>query len=171
MRIGLIQVMQETCSFNPTPTTLADFASFGILEGAEMLERSDSAGPIGGYLDAVARSGTAIETVPIIRGTAQSGGRLTSEAFDFFDAKVRDGLAGAGELDGVVMLLHGAASADGLDDVEGALLDSAREVVGPDTAGRRDARPPRQRDGADDRTLGHPDGLPDATPRSVRDVA
>ena len=130
MRIGLIQVMQETCSFNPTPTTLADFASFGILEGAEMLERSDSAGPIGGYLEAVARSGSAIETVPIIRGTAQSGGRLTREAFEFFDAKVRDGLAGAGTLDGVVMLLHGAASADGLDDVEGALLDSAREVVG-----------------------------------------
>ena len=68
--------------------------------------------------------------MPIIRGTAQSGGRLTREAFEFFDAKVRDGLAGAGTLDGVVMLLHGAASADGLDDVEGALLDSAREVVG-----------------------------------------
>ena len=69
--------------------------------------------------------------MPIVRGTAQSGGRLTREAFEFFDAKVRDGLAGAGELDGVVMLLHGAASADGLDDVEGALLDSVREVVGP----------------------------------------
>ena len=100
MRIGLIQVMQETCSFNPTPTTLADFESFGILEGAEMLEHSDSVGPVGGYLEAVARSGSAIETVPIVRGTAQSGGRLTREAFEFFDAKVRNGLAGAGALDG-----------------------------------------------------------------------
>src|SRR4051812_1553659 len=61
MRIGLIQVMQETCSFNPTPTTLADFESFGILEGAEMLERSDRVGPVGGYLDVVARSATPIE--------------------------------------------------------------------------------------------------------------
>jgi microcystin degradation protein MlrC len=131
MRIGLIQVMQETCSFNPTPTTLADFESFGILEGAEMLGRSDLVGPVGGYLDVVARSATPIETVPVIRGTAQSGGRLTREAFEFFDAKVREGLAAAGELDGVVMLLHGAASAEGLDDVEGALLDSVRQVVGP----------------------------------------
>ena len=51
MRIALIQVMQETCSFNPTPTTLADFASFGILEGPELLARSDSVGPIGGYVE------------------------------------------------------------------------------------------------------------------------
>jgi microcystin degradation protein MlrC len=131
MRIALIQVMQETCSFNPTPTTLADFESFGIFEGAEMLERSDSVGPIGGYLEAVARSGKAVETVPVVRGTAQSGGRLTREAFEFFDSKVRAGLAGVGALDGVVMLLHGAASAAELDDVEGALLDSVREVVGP----------------------------------------
>ena len=131
MRIALIQVMQETCSFNPTPTTLADFASFGILEGPELLAHSDSVGPIGGYLEAVARSGLTVETVPIVRGTAQSGGRLTREAIDFFDAKVRGGLLAAGAVDGIVMLLHGAASADGLDDVEGALLDSVRAVVGP----------------------------------------
>lgn len=131
MRVGLIQVMQETCSFNPTPTTLADFESFGILDGEEMLRRSDSVGPIGGYLEGVARSGIVVDTVAIVRGTAQSGGRLTREAFDFFDTAVRRGLADAGPLDGIVMLLHGAASAEGRDDVEGALLGSVRDVVGP----------------------------------------
>jgi microcystin degradation protein MlrC len=132
MRIGLIQVMQETCSFNPTPTTLGDFASFGILRGADVLERSDTAGPIAGYLEGVRMSGCAVDTVAIVRGTAQSGGRLTREAFDHFDTVIRDGLADAGDLDGVVMLLHGAASADGIDDVEGALLATARSVIGPD---------------------------------------
>ncbi|MEY2580795.1 MAG: hypothetical protein QOE09_644 [Ilumatobacteraceae bacterium] len=131
MRIGLIQVMQETCSFNPTPTTLTHFESFGIHEGRDVLERSDSVGPIGGYLAGVALSGVAVDTVPIVRGTAQSGGRLTREAFDFFERTIRDGLAGAGELDGIVMLLHGAASAEGLDDVEGALLAIVLDVVGP----------------------------------------
>ena len=66
MQVGLIQVMQETCSFNPTPTTLADFESFGIYEGKEMLERSDTNGPIAGYLDGVARSGVDVNTVAII---------------------------------------------------------------------------------------------------------
>ncbi len=131
MRIGLIQITQETSSFNPTLTTLADFESFGIYEGDEILERLRSAGPVGGYLDAIGRCGVEVETVPIIRGNTRSGGRLSSEAFEFFDAKVRDGLRGAGELDGLVMLLHGAASAEGIDDVEGALLRTARGVVGP----------------------------------------
>lgn len=132
MRIGLIQVMQETCSFNPTPTTLDDFASFGIHSGTDVLERSDTAGPIAGYLEGVRLSGHTVDTVPIVRGTAQSGGRLTREAFDHFDAVIRDGLTAAGELDGVVMLLHGAASAEGIDDVEGALLATARAVIGRD---------------------------------------
>ena len=131
MRIGLIQVMQETSSFNPTLTTLADFEKFGIYEGDEMLEVSDSGGPIGGYVEALDQSGVDVETVPIIRGSTRSGGRLTQQAFHFFDTKVRDGLQAAGDLDGVVMLLHGAASAEGLDDVEGALLETARRIVGP----------------------------------------
>lgn len=132
MRIGLIQITQETSSFNPTLTTLADFESFGIYEGAEIIDRLRSAGPVGGYVAAIEQSGVEVETVPIIRGAARSGGRLSKESFDFFDGKVRDGLATAGQLDGLVMLLHGAASAEDLDDVEGALLRTAREVVGPD---------------------------------------
>jgi len=131
MRIGLIQITQETSSFNPTLTTLADFESFGIYEGDEIIERLKDAGPVGGYLAAIKQSGANVETIPIIRGAARSGGRLSSEAFEFFDNKVRDGLQLAGPLDGLVMLLHGAASAEGLDDVEGALLRTARDVVGP----------------------------------------
>lgn len=132
MRIGLIQVMQETCSFNPTPTTLADFEAFGVHRGVDVVQRSDAAGPISGYLDGVARSGVDVETVPIVRGTAQSGGRIEQHALDTFDAIIREGLAAAGALDGVVMLLHGAASADGVDDVEGHLLATVRGSVGHD---------------------------------------
>ena len=130
MRIGLIQVMQETSSFNPTLTTLGDFENFGIWEGHELLRRFDPASPISGYLEGIEQSGAKVETVPIVRGSAQSGGRLALEAFDFFNTKIRDGLCDAGELDGLVMLLHGAASAEGIDDVEGALLETARSVVG-----------------------------------------
>ena len=153
MRIGLIQITQETSSFNPTLTTLADFESFGIYEGDEILERLHSAGPVGGYLAGVEASGVEVETVPIIRGAARSGGRLSAESFDFFDDKVRDGLQQAGDLDGLVMLLHGAASAEEIDDVEGALLRTARECRRAVVAAGVDARPPRQRDPGDDRPL------------------
>lgn len=130
MRIGLIQITQETSSFNPTLTSLVDFESFGIFEGTEIVERLRSAGPVGGYLAGIEQAGVEVETVPIIRGAARSGGRLSLEAFEFFDNKVRDGLGLAGDLDGLVVLLHGAASAEGLDDVEGALLKTARDIVG-----------------------------------------
>lgn len=130
MRIGLIQVTQETCTFNPTPTTLADFESVGIHLGREVLEQPHDTGPISGYLEGVRLSGVDVDTVPIVRGAAQSGGRLTRESFEFFDRTIRDGLRDAGPLDGIVMLLHGAASADGLDDVEGELLRTVRDVVG-----------------------------------------
>lgn len=131
MRVGLIQVTQETSSFNPTLTTLADFESFGIYEGQEILDHLSGTGLVGGYLAGVEQSGVDVATVPIIRGAARSGGRLSGEAFKFFDDKIRGGLRDAGGLDGLVMLLHGAASAEGLDDVEGALLRTARNAVGP----------------------------------------
>jgi microcystin degradation protein MlrC len=37
MRIALINIGQETNDFNPLPTTLADYRSFGLYEGPEIL--------------------------------------------------------------------------------------------------------------------------------------
>jgi microcystin degradation protein MlrC len=62
-----------------------------------------------------------------------AGGRITTEALRYFEDLVRDGLRDAGPVDGLAMQLHGACSADGLDDVEGHLLAIARDVVGPGT--------------------------------------
>ena len=49
-------------------------------------------GQIGGHLEAVEESGLEIETVPIIRGLAVAGGRITREAFDFFADAHQPGL-------------------------------------------------------------------------------
>lgn len=132
MRIALIHVGQETNDFNPLPTTLRDYESYGIFEGEEMLRRFRGKGEIGGYLDAIEASGKPVETVPIIRGWAVAGGRIDRASYDFFDRKIRTGLAAAGPLDGVALQLHGACASAGMDDVEGAQLQACRDVVGPD---------------------------------------
>ncbi len=132
MRIALIHVGQETNDFNPLPTTLRDYQSFGIFEGEEMLRRFKGMGQIGGYLDAVEKSGKPIETVPIVRGWAVAGGRIDRESYAFFDRKIRDGLKAAGPLDGVALQLHGACASEDMDDVEGAQLQACRDVLGPD---------------------------------------
>lgn len=130
MRIGLISITQETNDFNPVPTTLADFAAFGILEGEEMRRSGSAERTVGGYFDAVAASGLEIETIPIIRATAVAGGRITREAFEFFAEKIEAGLRGTGKLDGLALQLHGACAADGEDDVEGAQVAQCRRILG-----------------------------------------
>lgn len=132
MRIALIHIGQETNDFNPLPTSLRDYASFGICEGEEMVRRFRTLGQIGGYYEAVEKSGHAIETVPIIRGWAVAGGRVTREAYDFFDRKIRDGLTAAGPVDALALQLHGACASVDMDDVEGAQLQACRDVLGPD---------------------------------------
>ena len=96
MKFALIHVGQETCDFNPVPTTLRDFRSFGLFEGAEVIEKSRGIGQVGGYIEAVERSGRAIETIAILRAWAGAGGRITTEARAFFEDRIRAGLAKAG---------------------------------------------------------------------------
>jgi microcystin degradation protein MlrC len=132
MRIALIHIGQETNDFNPLPTTLRDFESFGIFEGPEILEKLRGLGQVGGHLAAIEQSGMDVQHVPIIRAWASAGGRLDRTAYDFFDRKIRDGLKAAGAIDGLALHLHGACSADGVDDVEGAQLAVCRSILGPD---------------------------------------
>jgi microcystin degradation protein MlrC len=119
MRIALIHIGQETNDFNPVPTTLRDFESFGLFEGDEVLQRQQDLGQIGGHLQAVRDSGLDVQTVPLIRAWATAGGRITRECFELFQRKIADGLRAAGPIDGLALQLHGACSAEGIDDVEG----------------------------------------------------
>ena len=131
MRIALIHIGQETNDFNPVPTTLRDYEAFGIVEGAALIDTFRGVGEIGGFLDVIETSGHAITMVPIVRGWAVAGGRITQDAYRFFEQKIRLGLQAAGPIDALTLQLHGACAADGIDDVEGAQLQTCRDVLGP----------------------------------------
>lgn len=131
MRIAIIYVAQETNDFNPLPTTLQDYEAFGIFEGQAVIDRMQGAGQVGGFLQVVADSGMDIEIVPIIRAWSCAGGRITRDAFDYFQHKIEDGLRAAGPLDGLALQLHGACAADGIDDVEGQQAALCRAILGP----------------------------------------
>ncbi len=132
MRIALIHIGQETNDFNPVPTTLRDYASFGIVEGAAILEKFRGLGQIGGHIETIEQSGLAVESVPIVRGWATAGGRITPDSYQYFNDKIRKGLQAAGPIDGLDLQLHGACAAEGIDDVEGAQLELCRSLLGPD---------------------------------------
>ncbi len=132
MRIAIIHIGQETNDFNPSLTTLDDFAAFGIYQGGEIPQRMEGRGPVGGCVDAVRKAGLEVEWVPIISAWAMAGGRLDTAERMYFEERIGTGLREAGKIDALALHLHGACSAEGVDDVEGAQLAICRAVLGQD---------------------------------------
>jgi microcystin degradation protein MlrC len=70
--------------------------------------------------------------VPTFAAQAHPSGTIQRDAFERMRDELLDGLRAAGALDAVCLALHGAGSAEGVDDLEGTLLAAVRELVGPD---------------------------------------
>jgi microcystin degradation protein MlrC len=130
VRIAVAEIAQETDSFSPLRADLKDFEAYGLYLGREILDRMPGVGPVGGFLQVAAGQGTPVDLVPIIRAWGSAGGAITRETLDFLTARLVEGLEQSPPLDGVFLSLHGAAAAEGEDDVEGSLLQTVRGVVG-----------------------------------------
>jgi microcystin degradation protein MlrC len=133
MRIAIADIGQETCHFSPVLTTVDTFRQYGLYEGEEIITRlGKSNGYIGAFFQAVEDEGIDVEAVPIISGWGFASGPLSDETVAYFIDKLESGLKRAGKVDGFYFGLHGAAAAVSEPDVEGALLETARRVLGPD---------------------------------------
>lgn len=129
MKIALCEFHQETDSFNPVKTTLADYRKVGIYEGEEMYQLRGRPVAMAGKFAAIDEAGGA-EIIPLLSMTAQSGGTVEHEVVDYFLGKVLPGLKASLPLDGVFVGLHGATQSDASDDVCGDILEAIRNVVG-----------------------------------------
>ncbi len=145
-RLAYARVMQESNAFCKVPTTLADFERTHMLEGDELYRRTESRlvrevpgfvrnAELTGLLRAVKRFGKGqIEPVPILSAWAISGGPLARACADELERRLVLGLEDAlrnGPIDGMFLALHGAMSSDGEPDIEGRMLESVRNVIGP----------------------------------------
>jgi microcystin degradation protein MlrC len=63
---------------------------------------------------------------------ATPAGPLDAETYRALTDRLLAALRDAGPVDAVVLALHGAMSADGLDDADGTTLSRVRDLVGPD---------------------------------------
>jgi microcystin degradation protein MlrC len=130
-RVGVASIVQETNTFSPHLTTISDFESQGIDEGDAIRGLFTGTNTeIGGALGRLTARG--VDAVPLVRAWAMSSGRVTHEALDGLSERLRRQLAQAGRLDGLVLSLHGAMSAEELDDADLALLEVARAGVAPE---------------------------------------
>ena len=91
MKIALCEFHQETNSFNPVRTTLADYQKVKFLEGEEMYQLRGKPDAMAGKLSAIEEAGGA-EIVPLFFMSAQSGGTADHKVVDFFLCKILPGL-------------------------------------------------------------------------------
>lgn len=129
-RVALIGFYHETNSFSRTHTSLDLFRSYQFAEGVEIVDRYRNTGTEPGGVIAGAKE-ERFDLIPILFAAAVPFGPIADECFDEIVSRCRAGLRDAGMLDGVITILHGAASTESEADADGALLRIIRAVVGP----------------------------------------
>ena len=71
--------------------------------------------------------------IPILKGHALPGGRVTHEAYERLVTKTLDTLNKYKPYDGLFFDIHGAMSVEGLEDAEGDFIERIRKVIGTQT--------------------------------------
>ena len=122
-RLYTAYLVAEIHTFSPFLTAFEDFGR--VEAGAE------DPGPLLGMVKATA-AGRGWKTVQGPSYGAEPAGRIVRSAYDTIKTDILDGLRAAMPVDAVVLLLHGAIVAEGVDDGEGDILRAVREIVGPD---------------------------------------
>ncbi len=130
MRIGLAQWRQESNTFNPVATTLADYRRFGLCAQPHEIRRCyGETDELGGFFAGLAARRD-LTVLPLLRAAAWSGGPLTAEAYGRLLAQLVEACREARPLDGLLLSLHGATVATGVDDVAGEAARAVRQTVG-----------------------------------------
>lgn len=130
MRIAIGQLWQETNTLNPLPTRRVNFDQFGVLRGAELLDKLATTNEVGGFIQSLSAWPERPEMVGLVRLPAWPSGAATEDTFHWICAEIAESLARAGSVDAVLLALHGAMAAEGHWDVEGEVLRLVRERVG-----------------------------------------
>src|SRR5262245_3480867 len=129
IRLAALGLWHEANTFSPLLVDGQTMAE-AVLVGDEIVERYRSGtSTMSGFLDA--RSDQ-VDVVPLVMTSLVPRGRITADALRVRVDDIVDRLSSAGPFDGVLAALHGAAVAEGCDDVDGYVLRRIREVVGPD---------------------------------------
>ncbi|MEM8813216.1 MAG: M81 family metallopeptidase [Pseudomonadota bacterium] len=132
-RIAIGGFQHETNTFSCKPSGYDVFVEAdgwpGMTRGRQLFEALAGYNiGITGLLDGAAALGW--EVVPLSWSYGGAGGKVTEDAFERISAMLLEDLARAGDIDGLLLDLHGAMVTDHCDDGEGELLRRIRALVG-----------------------------------------
>jgi len=141
LRIATGTIFHETNTFCTHPTTLDNYkhdtlaprsARTGYLDAKDFFEEfTDTKSVAGGFIDASKNLG--FELLPTIWAEATPGGTVSKEAFDYLLSALLEALRKCGNVDGVLLGLHGGGYSEVHNDLEGKVLQEIRAVVGENT--------------------------------------
>ena len=132
MRIAIGQLWQETNTFNPWPTTRADFEHFGVCRGADLVERMADTNELGGFIQSLRSWPECPEIVGLVRLPAWPAGAATADTFMWLRDELVGSLRAQLPVDAVLLALHGSLVSETVPDVEGEILQAVRGMIGPD---------------------------------------
>jgi microcystin degradation protein MlrC len=129
VRIAIGEIAHETNTFRPGVTGTEQFKALEWQQGTQILENHRG---VRDYLGGMIAAGDTldIELVPTFAASAEPSATIAREAFDTMRDALLAELRAVDPVDAICLSLHGAGTAEGIDDVEGALLAAVREVVG-----------------------------------------
>ena len=129
-RLAIAGFYHETNTFASNLTTLQDFKNYQLEFGIDMISRyRGTSTELGGMIQGA--EDNEITLVPILFSAAVPSGIISSECLQYICSQYMEALAQA-KVDGLLLVLHGAAVAESVDDADGYLLARIREVFGND---------------------------------------
>jgi microcystin degradation protein MlrC len=130
-RVLVTGLWHETNTFAVTPTDLAAFRAYQLLEGDAMAEALGGPTPeLGGMLAAAPDLGFELR-FGLFAGAVPAG-TASREAYAHLVEETCRRATAAGPLDGALVALHGAMVADGAPDADAAFVARLRDTLGPD---------------------------------------
>jgi microcystin degradation protein MlrC len=131
MKIGIAGFSHETITFWPEITGLAEFERVAH-HGKDVIEKGRGANScIGGFIDVLEAEG--FEMIPVCEASGGATATVSDEVYDFYVGKmIKDFVDAAGELDGILLALHGAMATESRQDPETDAVREIRRVVGYD---------------------------------------
>lgn len=123
----------ESNTFSAQQTGIDSFQAYREYYGQRALdELANTSTEVAGVLDVA--SDRDLNLRPSVVTTASPSGPVTTDAYEHYTGILEEDVrASREELDGVVLVLHGAMVTEDRPDGEGPLVARIREIVGPDT--------------------------------------
>lgn len=130
-RIALAGFYHETNTFSSLLTTYSDFQNYQFAEGVEIINSYSGTGTEpGGIIGEAAQRDMAL--LPLLFASAVPSGTIEAACLKQITNQITDGLRQLLPIDGMLVVLHGAAVAEGFPDADAYVLQQIRDVLGPE---------------------------------------